>query len=269
MTVPDFRIIKHCGKGRDADQILSPISGFWAGCPIPRVDPENSCYEIYDDFTSFDVGDATSKWTLDQLNGTAVLVSAEAATGLGGVVALTAANNDNDFAQIKVTSTDTGAPFKIVEDSGKPLWFAARVYVSSIAADSSYYVGLFNAGATEIQADNSGAAHASKLIDGVYLRTLCATPTEIDIGINKDSTETEVEGAAGTLAATTWTTLGFYFDGAATVAFYQDGVLISALDTEATNMPDDQGLTPAVAVKSGTTSNRVLNVDWIRCVQKR
>jgi len=268
MSEPDFRIVKHCGLGRNADQMLSPVSGFWALCPIPRVDPEYSCYTVEDDFTSFDVGDTTSKWTLGQTNGTAALVSAEATTGLGGVVALTAANNDNDFAQIKVTSTNTGAPFKLTASSGKKLWFAARVYPSSIATDASYYVGLFNPGTTEIQADNTGAMHASTLIDGIYLRTLCATPTEIDIAVAKNSTETEAKGAAGTLAVA-WTVLGFYFDGAETLSFYQDGVLIGSADMDATNMPDDQGLTPALAVKSGTTTSFALNCDWIKCVQVR
>ena len=265
MTDTDFRIVKQCGKGRDADQILSPITGFWAGCPIPRVDPENSCYEIFDDFTSFDVGDTTSKWTLDATNGTAALVSAEAATGLGGVLALTSTATAHDWASIKVTSTDTGAPFMVVEDNGKELWYAARIYVSSVSVKTMYYLGLFAYNDSEVGTDTSGAMAGN---DGIYFRTLPATPTEIDIATALSTTETEIKGAAGTLAASTWTTLGIHFDGAATVSFWQDGALIGSVDTGVTNMPDDIGLTPLFFTKNVDTGH-VMNIDWIRCVQKR
>jgi len=267
----DFRIVKHCAMGRDSDIMLSPVSGFWAGCPLSRVNPEDSAYEIFDDFTSFSVGDTTSKWTLDHTNSTAVLVSAEATTGVGGVVAITTGGVAEDFAQIKVTSTDTGAPFRLLDaTTGRDLWFAVRVYVSSIA-DISFYFGLFNQAATEVGTDNTGALHATTAIDGIYFRTLNATPTEIDWGCAKNNTETEVAGAAGTLAATTWTTLGFKYDASQQAVIpYQDGVSLGyAMSTSLTNFPDDQGLTPLVYIKEGAGAAKVLNVDWIRCIQKR
>jgi len=268
----DFRIVKHCSMGRDPDVMLSPISGFWEGCPNVRVDPEASAFEIFDDFTSFEVGDATAKWTLDQTNGVAALVSAEEDTGVGGVVAVgTNATLDNDFANLKVSSTDTGAPFRLLDaTTGKDLWFAIRIYTSSIAANSIYYVGLFEQSDTEYGVDDTGARN---MTDGIYFRTLAATPTEIDWCCTKDSTETEVGGAVGTLAATTWTVLGFKYDASNQVVVpYLNGAQLSyPMSTSLANFPDDQGLTVGFFTKTGDVGGaaKTIYVDWVKCVQKR
>lgn len=265
----DQRIIKYCGEGKDANLILSPLSGMWSNCPSVTAQPNLSAYEMFDDFVAFPVGDATSKWTLDATNGTAVLGTADV-NGLGGVVVLnTSGTLAEDFAQIKVTSTDTGAPFMIVSNSGKKLWFEARVYVTSVT-DDSIYVGLFNDAATEVGTDDTGAAHATTLIDGVYFRTKNATPTVINWAVAKTNTETAVLVAAGTLAATTWIRLGFYFDGVTSVVPYINGTAVSGVaSTDITNFPDTVGLTPLIYIKEGAASAKALWCDYIRVVQER
>ena len=271
----DFRVIKHCALGRPADEILSSTDGtdFWYGCPIPRVNPAESVYEQFDDFTSLSVGDATSKWTLDNTNGTVALASAEAATGVGGVIDMsTGGVLDNDFANLKISTTDTGAPFRLLDaTTGRDLWFAARIYVSSIAANTGiYYIGLFNPADIEVGADNTGARN---MTDGIYFRNLAATPTEIDWACTLNSTETEIQGAASTLAATTWIILAFkYVAASRTVIPYVNGTQLNyPMSTTITNFPDDQGLTAGLFVKTGDVAGAVqhLYVDWIKVVQKR
>ena len=253
--------------GRDADLFLSPESGFWADCPVPRVDPEKSCYQVFDDFETLRVGATTGMWTLDNTNGSIVLVSAEATTGLSGIAKMgTDGSLAEDFAHLKATSTNTGAPFKITTSNGKKLWYAIRFYVSSVT-DCSYYFGLCDEAMTESGIDNTGAENFG---DGVYFRTINGSPTEIDWAHAKNNTETEVKGAIATLAITTWNTLGFYFDGVSAVIPYVNGVKQDyQVNTGATNFPGDQGLTPFFYVKEGAGTATYIYVDWIKCVQIR
>jgi len=271
------RIVKACKMGLDADKFLSPESGFWAGCPIPRVDLDTSAFVIFDDFTSLSLGDATGKWTLDNTNGSAVLTDCQLFDGtnekLGGIVKVgTDGSLAEDFACMKVSSTDTGAPFKITSNSGKKLWFATKIYVSSIT-DCSYYVGLCDQTVTEPGADDTGAENFGVAQDGVYFRTLNASPTAIGWAHTKNGTETIKKAGIGTLTASTWITLGLYFNGLTGVIPYIDGVAQDyAIATGASNFPGgstDQGLTPFFYVKEGAGTATYIYVDWIKCVQIR
>jgi hypothetical protein len=245
---------------------LAPPTGMWANCPLVNyANGHTLAYEFFDDFMEFSVGDATSRWTLDATNGTAVLGSAETAStpGLGGYITMNAPGTDNDFANLKLTSTNTGAPFRLA-DSGKAMWYECRFMVSSVT-DVIYYIGLFNEAETEVGADNTGAEN---ITDGIYWRTLSATPTEIDFAHNLNGTEAEVQGNSATLAAATAVTVGFYFDGT-TLTPYVNGTAKTTVLAAATNFPVDQGLTPGFFVKDGAGASKSLYVDWVKCVQIR
>jgi len=265
--------------GRNADQFLSPYSGFWAECPVPAIDLENSSFEVSDDFTSLSVGDATGKWTLDHTNGSVILTDCQLFDGtnerLGGIIKLgTDGSLDNDFATLKASSTDTGAPFKITTDSGKRLWFATKIFVSSIT-DCSYYIGLCDQTVTEPGTDDDGDENFGAAQDGVYFRTKNATPTEIDWCSTKNGAETEIDDNIATLAASTWVTLGFLFNGVSEVRPFVNGAATGAVvATGATNFPGgstDQGLTPFIYVKEGSVGGTATYIycDWIKCVQER
>lgn len=237
--------------------------GLWAGCPAPMEHPE-LCYGICDDFLELGIGDATSRWTLDATNGTAVLGSAET-VGLGGVAVLNAPGTDNDWVSLKLTTTDTGAPFKITANNGKKLWFGARLAMVSIV-ETCWYVGLFSEACTEVGADDTGAENAQ---DGVYWRDLLhATSDKPDFCVNKNTTETIVKDGAIT-QSTTFHVYGFYFDGATTIYPYIDNVGYTTVEADATNFPHDIGLTPLVFMKAGTGASKSVYVDWIKCVQMR
>ena len=264
----DERVIKHCSYGRNGSLILSPLTGMWSNCSALTVDPNTASCVFLDDFTEFDVDTAAvSKWTLNNTNGTAVLGTADT-HGLGGVVVLTVGAVDNDYASIKVTTTNTGAPFMIVSNSGRRLWFEARLYMSA-AADESIYVGLFTDSVTEPGLDNAGTENLGATDDGIYFRTANATPTELDWACTKNGTETEVGGGIVTWAATTWTRIGFYFDGVTSVVPYVDGTPYAVMSTALTNFPDDIGLTPLVYLKDGAAVQKIMWLDYVICVQER
>ena len=265
----DSRIIKHCAEGRDGDLILSPLTGMWSKSSVLTVDPSIAPVVFFDDFADFGVGATTGIWTLNNTNGTAVLGTADV-NGLGGVVVLaTGGVLAENYASIKVTTTDTGAPFMIVSNSGKKLWFEVRLYMSA-AADESFYVGLFTDDVAQPGINDFGTENLGVAQDGIYFRTVNGTPTELDWACTKNGTEAEVKGNLDTWAATTWTRLGFYFDGVTSVVPYVDGVVSgSVMSTGLTDFPDDIGLTPLLYLKDGAGVAKEMWVDYIRVVQDR
>ena len=248
----------------------APATGFWSGCPSPG-DPDPSKYfEVFDHFTNWCVGDATSPWTLDATNGTVTLGTAVTANtpGVGGYITLDSSDSaDNDFVIIKQTVTDTaGAPFFIKEDTHK-LWYECRVMFGSVT-DCSFWFGLVDPACTEPMVDNTGAENVT---DGIGFRTLCASPTKIDTWTNQSGTESEVAGDAYTIATNTEYKFGMYFDGAATLTYYVDGTALGDTLTiaDAGNVPNDVGLVPFFALKdgNGAAESIKLHVDYIKCVQ--
>jgi hypothetical protein len=237
--------------------------GLWNGCPT--LDQPELCYGIVDHFLELSVGDTTSRWTLDNTNGTAVLGAAQT-VGLGGVAVLNAPGTDNDWVSLKLTTADTGAPFKITKDSGKKLWFGARLAMVSIV-ETCWYVGLFGEASTEVGADDDGAENLGATEDGVYWRDLLhGTSDKPDFCVTKNGAETIVKDGAIT-QSTTFHNYGFYFDGASTIYPFIDDVGYTTVAADATNFPHDVGLTPLVFLKAGTAASKTVYVDWIKCVQ--
>ena len=243
-----------------------PAAGFWAGCPAADQANPAPAFTFFDDFLELSLGDATSRWTLDHTQGEAILAAGET-SGIGGWLKLgVTGTTAEDFAQIRLGSTDTGCAFKITKDSGKKLWYETSLKAAVNLADASCYFGLVDEAASEIGTDGTGAESVE---NGVYFRVLNDAPTELDTGVNKNTTETEVKANAGTLN-TTARTYGFTFDGANLITFYQDGVaLADTVAADATNFPHDEALTPAFFVKSGDTGGEYIYVDYVKIVQLR
>lgn len=237
--------------------------GLWSGAP--DLNHPEVAYGISDDFVELGVGDATSRWTLDATNGTAVLGSAET-VGLGGVVVLNAPGGlDNDWVSLKLTTTDTGAAFKITKDSGKKLWFGAKLSVEQII-ETCCYVGLFAEGEAEVGADDTGARN---MVDGVYFRMLLHAVSDAwDFATTKNSVEQEV-AAAAQAADTDSHIFGLYFNGESTIYAYIDGSVVGQQEVDDAEFPDDVGLTPLVFVKTGEAGSKDVHLDWIKCVQLR
>lgn len=265
----DERILKKCSDGRDGDLILSPTEGFWSDCPCVSVDPNVGAYEVVDDFEYSAIGDVSSKWMLDQLNSAAALGSA-ASYGLGGVLVVATGATKNDYANLKAWDSDNaGGPFKITASSGKKLWFAARLYMTAaVFTNEVLYIGLMDGATTKPFADDTGVA---AMEDGLYFRTLVASPTELDFARTRNTIGAEIKGNIATVAKDRWITVGFKFDGAKTVIPYINGVAYPQYNTNVSvaTFPYDVGLTPYFGILTGAGAAKTLVVDWIKCVQER
>lgn len=248
---------------------VAPSSGMWANCPLVQyADGFKQAYEFYDDFLTLDVGTGDDgMWDLSNTGGTAVLGAAETSNtpGPGGYVTLAASTTDEDWAMMKLSTQQTGAPWKI-SASGKAMWYEVA-FTPSSTTTCSYMVGLISAADTEPITDATGAENS--ITDGIYWHTVGGTSTTVLLFSHNDGTEVDVDATAGTLAANTEIVLGFYFDGT-TLTPYVNGVAGDTVLASATNFPNAAGMTPFFSLKTHGTSNAIaMHVDYIKCVQLR
>jgi len=267
----DERILAKCADGRVGNLILSPREGFWSDCPCVETDPSVSAYQFFDDFVDSSVGIVTSRWYKSALNGTVALTSA-ATLALGGVMLLNSGGGKNDYVCIRSVDADVASgAFKILKNSGKKLWFAAKVYLGSATlTDSVIYVGLGDGTTEQPGATGSGA---SQFTDGLYFRTLIASPTALDVGYDNAAGGAEtVQSAVKTVVKETWYTLGFKFDGVNSIQAYVDNVAVGVpILADATDFPSLVGLTPYLHILNGNVAavSKLMYIDWIKCVQIR
>ena len=102
------------------------------------------------------------------------------------------------------------------------------------------------------------------MTDGVYWESVDGSATTSTV-TEKDSSETQNDSVS-TLTDATDQVWEFYFDGSAsTVYFFADGTQASTLHTA--NIPDDESLTPSIAVLTGEAVANTVNIKWARWIQ--
>ena len=208
----------------------------------------NNVHKYIEDFIALPVDDTTGDptgWNVAVVeagdgDSTMSLVDAQ-----GGVVKLQAAGNENDGYNTALK----GESWKLTTDD--VLYFGAKIKLDE-ATQSDFMIGLAV----------SSESMLAGVTDGVYFRKVDGV-TSCKFVSEKDSTETE--STAMTVAAATWYTVEFYFDGSGKVYAYVDGVLVA---THTTNVPDDEELTVSIAYLNGAAqASKGLYIDWIRCIQ--
>lgn len=150
-----------------------------------------------------------------------------------------------------------GSPFKL--ESGKPLYFGARIAVQNGAGKGDYLIGLCEVDTTLLAAS---AAHAVNVVDdGVYFYMLQAQTT-IKFVNELDGAEGAI--VAGTPGSGTYHDLEFYFDGTTLFAYF-DGVEIGSVSTGLAAV----ALTPSINVRTGDDGAEILYVSWMKVIQIR
>lgn len=183
-----------------------------------------------------------------------------------GVMTVTITNTDNNAAAVYTQPLG-----KIVKNSGNKVWAEVRVALGAVA-DQAVFFGLAEEAALDrdVIADNAGAVDTESVIG-----FLCETGDQdaYDIIYRKDNgTVVEVLAdatnsarltAAGLTAAavgTGYRKLGLRFDGRTRLEFYVDGVLVIT-QTVDTTIDQSKAYGAILAIKTGTTTQRTLNVD--------
>lgn len=205
------------------------------------LDP-TKVHEYFSDFDVYAAGD----WTVTETDAG----STEALTdGDGGQLLLTVTAADNDC----ISMQHVGEAFLMA--LGKKAWFKARFKVSD-ATQSDVLFGL-------VIRDTSPLINT----DGVFIRKDDGD-TNIDFIVNKNSTESSVEGV-GTLVSDTFISVGWYWDGVDTFAIFVNDAQVGTLSYTAASFPDDEELTVTMHIQNGEAVAKTMTVDYILASKER
>jgi len=134
-----------------------------------------------------------------------------------------------------------------------PCYFGARLAVND-ADQVDAFVGLGLADASHLAAADTD----------IGFRTDDESAT-LQFILEKDTNETSTSVA--TLTDAGWVTAEFFYDGADYVYAYVDGTLQATVARTDANFPNDEHLTPTIAILTGDDSANTLTVQWARAIQ--
>lgn len=208
---------------------------------MPRPHPSLPAFAIADDFSTYVAGN----WTVTAIGaGTQALVADEPF----GALALTNAAADNDGNQIQYTTEN----FTLT--AGKKCWFETRLKFNE-ATQNDWAFGLMVLDTTIL-----GAVDGDGFTDGIYFAKEDGD-TQIDVGVQKDTTTGQNRSTNIATADTSYHTYGFEYDGVAEVKFYIDGVQKATLAATATYLPDTP-ITVSFALLNGEAVAKSMTIDY-------
>ncbi len=180
---------------------------------LPQLDPTRY-HTYFTDFNEYVAGD----WTITE-------------TGSGS-----RALTDIAFGALLVTNASGGSDANYLQKkgesflltSGKQAWFKTRLYMSH-ATTADVVVGLQVTDTTPLDAT-----------DGIYFLKPAAATTW-NVVCRKDATTGSTSASAvATATASTFMTLGWYYDGKSEVKYFVDDVQKGTLDGTSTYLPDTE-----------------------------
>jgi len=168
----------------------------------------------------------------------------------GGNVVLTPDDAEEDGVQVQLL----GEAFYL---SGQyPAYFGCR-FMAADVDQTDILVGLCIQDTTAIAA----------VSDGAYFRTADESAV-LNFVLEQDSVETS--NAAATMTDAAWIIAEFYYDGVTNITAYIDGVQVAQVALTDANMPDDEYLSPILAMLAGEADvANTVTVDWARAYQIR
>jgi hypothetical protein len=200
-----------------------------------------------EDYVSLPVDNTTglpTAYTTTLVNASTVALTAGA---LGGSMVLTADTAENDGVNMQLT----GEAYSF-SSSSRLTYFGIRFAIND-ADQVDAAVGL-------TITDTSAATAVS---DGIFFRTVDESAA-LEFIVEKDSVESAV--AAATLTDATYFTCEFYFDGTLVTA-YVNGSSVGSVAYSSASFPNDEYLTPTIAMLTGEAVANTLTVEWMRAIQ--
>lgn len=246
----------------------------WADCPREGLNASGNGYFVHNEFLGGTVDTIASgeqrpsygDFSLDCEDDTVVSFLAD----LGGVLDLETDADDNDSWAVF-----TRPMAKIVLNSGKKVWFEARVEMGDVTMDGGFAILLAENAALNFDVIADGAA---VLIGESYVgfRVLTDDPNAIDAVFKLDggtevelladvSNSTNLTAAGGTAAALTNDTafkVGMRFDGRDRLEIFFNGFRVLTETLSTTTFPDGVAFGLILSMKTGTTAAESGAIDW-------
>lgn len=212
-------------------QLPSALQSFIA--PDPTL-----VHQYFNDFDVYTSGDWTNTATGSVTNAIAA--------GDGGILSMgnSASSADLDSLQLKA------ATFQFT--ANKQAWIKARFNLSN-ATNANLILGLIQTTTTPLT-----------VTDGLYFSKLAASTT-LTAKAAKSSTASSVN--VGTLANTTYVTVGLHYDGGDNVFVYLNDTRVAILPT--TNLPTGVNLNLTMAISNGTAAAITALIDYVMVATQR
>lgn len=230
----------------------------------PNLDRLPLQFEFVDDFVQFIT---TDEWT-SVLTDTGTVAVGDAANGIAVITASDGSEADNDQAYLHTTNE----LWKFVAD--KPISFEALVqFTEANTDDANILVGLMDAVAADALKDDGGGPKDS-YSGAVFFKVDGGTVWQVESSKTTTQTTTTTSITAGGAAyqrltiewrpiSSTEGEVTFAIDGQYLVNSDNLPIVHTVVFTSATEMQLVFG------VKNGDTNVEVLNVDLVRCIQRR
>jgi len=236
---------------RGSSNLLRGLSpNIWSQSPLTQlsVGGIDEGFGIIDDFLTFD---DENKWVLTQASaGTAALdVAAK-----GGVLLLdSASSTNNQGVQIQLGGAAGASSF--IANANSKIYYEARVKIADIGSTTcQMFAGL------AIVDTSLFASAANSTANHIGFEAINTTA----MGIHSEKAGSRSSTAAvHTVADDAYVKLGFVVDGLTKITPYVNGV---AKDAITTNIPI-VALTPSFVCHSSGTTDPIVHVDWVACVQ--
>ena len=197
-------------------------------------------HTYYEDFDYYVAGN----WTVTETQAGATQALTD---GDGGLLLITNTAADDDLVSLQ----KVGESYRFA--SGKELFFEARFKVSD-ATQSDVVIGLQITDTTPLDVS-----------DGVFFIKADGS-TSVSLLVEKNGTATTTSSVA-TMANDTFISLGFYYDGASSIQYSVNGVVVGTSVT--TNLPDDEDMTVTIALQNGEAVAKTMTVDYVFVAKER
>ena len=197
-------------------------------------------HTYFEDFDYYVAGN----WTVTETQAGATQALTD---GDGGLLLITNTAADDDLVALQ----KVGESYRFA--SGKELFFEARFKVSD-ATQSDVVIGLQITDATPLDVS-----------DGVFFIKADGS-TSVSLLVEKNGTATTTSSVA-TMANDTFISLGFYYDGASSIQYSVNGVVVGTSVT--TNLPDDEDMTVTIALQNGEAVAKTMTVDYVFVAKER
>jgi len=255
-----------------------PSPSIWGDCPNTLLQDKGLGYFAHVDFLGAPTGVlATALDATTCSFGGGLKISCDTDTVLamkaaeqGGYLDIETDGDDNDAAAL------FSQPFgSIVKNSGKKLWFEARLELGAIG-DQGVFVGLVEeAGATlDVIADNAGADGVvgksligfvcdngdTDAFDAIYRKDAGAVVDVLNDVTNATAIPSDERAA---VARDTEVKLGLRFDGRDKLTWYVNGTPVAHRIVDGT-IDQSKNYCAIVGIKTGAAAAQSIAVDWVR-----
>jgi hypothetical protein len=215
--------------------------------------PDNT--KVYTYFNDFDVDFIATDWTETKIGAGGAIAGPLADEPFGAVV-LTSDALDNDGIQEQMDAE------LFTLSATKKFWFKTRLKWSKVT-QSDILVGLAVLDTTLL-----GSVDGDGVTDGVFFSKEDGDAL-LDFNVQKNTSTGQSRATSlATLVADTYTTLGFYYDGAGEVTAYVDDVKKASIAMSTTNMPDT-ALAVSFAYLNGEAGAATTTIDYVLAAIER